>query len=105
MARKDDEDELKERDLAYRIAQAVHDRRTQLGWSQRRLAEAADMRQPHISRLEAAKSLPSLDVLRRVSEALGTDLVVSLVPREADPAPHAPMPTDTNTNTTKETSR
>lgn len=101
MPKKDDDDELAERDLAYRIAQAVHDRRTELGWSQRRLAEAADMRQPHVSRLEAAKSLPSLDVLRRVAEALGTDLVVSLAPRQAAPASDASM----RPNTTKEMSR
>lgn len=90
MPRKQDSDELGERDLAYRIAQAVYDRRTELGWSQRQLAEAAGMRQPHVSRLEAARSLPSLDVLRRVAEALGTDLTVCLVPREADHVPHDP---------------
>ncbi|MFJ8017684.1 helix-turn-helix domain-containing protein [Streptomyces sp. NPDC096339] len=84
MVRESEDDELKERDLAYQIAQAVHDRRTSLGWSQRRLAETAGMRQPHVSRLEAAKSLPSLDVLRRVAEAMGADLVVSLVPRDTD---------------------
>ncbi|MEU8773422.1 helix-turn-helix transcriptional regulator [Streptomyces sp. NPDC048606] len=101
MPRTDADDELDERDLAYRIAQAVHDRRTRLGWSQRNLAEAAGMRQPHVSRLEAAKSLPSLDVLRRVAEAMDTDLVVSLVPREADAAPATPA----HTNPTKETAR
>ncbi|MFF3014923.1 helix-turn-helix domain-containing protein [Streptomyces sp. NPDC057939] len=84
MLRKQESGELDERDLAYRIAQAVFDRRTELGWSQSQLAEAAGMRQPHVSRLEAARSLPSLDVLRRVAEALGTDLTVALVPREAD---------------------
>ncbi|MER7000988.1 helix-turn-helix transcriptional regulator [Streptomyces sp. NPDC000410] len=92
MPRKQESDELEERDLAYRIAQAVHDRRTELGWSQRQLADAAGMRQPHVSRLEAARSLPSLDVLRRVAEAMGTDLTVALVPREADHTPHDPLP-------------
>ncbi|AZM90846.1 MULTISPECIES: helix-turn-helix domain-containing protein [Streptomyces] len=83
MPRKNESEELEERDLAYRIAQAVYDRRIELGWSQRQLAEAAGMRQPHVSRLEAARSLPSLDVLHRVAEAMGTDLTVCLVPREA----------------------
>ncbi|MFD7561038.1 helix-turn-helix domain-containing protein [Streptomyces sp. NPDC059835] len=55
MPRKKESDELEERDLAYRIAQAVHDRRTELGWSQRQLAEAAGMRQPHVSRQEPAE--------------------------------------------------
>ncbi|WP_405978984.1 helix-turn-helix domain-containing protein [Streptomyces sp. NBC_00158] len=85
MPRKID-DEIEERDLAYRIAQAVYDRRMELGWSQRQLAEAAGMRQPHVSRLEAARSLPSLDVLNRVAEAMGADLTVRLVPREAEKA-------------------
>ncbi|MFD9452533.1 helix-turn-helix domain-containing protein [Streptomyces sp. NPDC059985] len=90
-------DDLDDRDLAYRIAQAVFDRRTELGWSQKQLAEAAGMRQPHVSRLEAARSLPSLDVLSRVAEALGTDLMVCLVPRTAGhasaPAASAPRRT------------
>ncbi|MCX5199445.1 helix-turn-helix transcriptional regulator [Streptomyces sp. NBC_00249] len=68
----------------------MYDRRTELGWSQRQLAEAASMRQPHVSRLEAARSLPSLDVLRRVAEALGTDLTVSLAPRTTDHTPSKP---------------
>ncbi|MFD6875669.1 MULTISPECIES: helix-turn-helix domain-containing protein [unclassified Streptomyces] len=55
------------------------------------------MRQPHVSRLEAARSLPSLDVLSRVAEALGTDLMVRLVPRTAGhasaPAASAPRRT------------
>ncbi|MGW1180185.1 helix-turn-helix domain-containing protein [Streptomyces drozdowiczii] len=67
---------LSERDLAYIIAQAIADRRNQLGWSQRELAEKVGMKQPHVSRLESANKLPHLDTLLRIANAMGTNLVV-----------------------------
>ncbi|MFD4529152.1 helix-turn-helix domain-containing protein [Streptomyces sp. NPDC058470] len=73
--------ELALRELLYAIAQAVHDRRAAVGWSQRELAERAGMRQPHVSRLEGAGALPKLDLLLRVADALDADLVVTLQPR------------------------
>ena len=50
---------LSEGDLAYRVAEIVAERRTQLGWSQGDLGEAVGMRQPHISRLESSRGLVS----------------------------------------------
>ncbi|MGW1261230.1 helix-turn-helix domain-containing protein [Streptomyces drozdowiczii] len=67
---------LTERDLAYAVAQVVADRRNQLGWSQRELAEEVGMKQPHVSRLESANKLPHLDTLLRIANAMGAKLVV-----------------------------
>ncbi len=44
--------------------------RMRRGWSQRTLAEAAGMKQPHIARLERGQNDPSLDTIRRLAEAL-----------------------------------
>lgn len=69
---------LTERDLAYAIAEAVANCRNSNGWSQRELAEAAGMKQPHISLLESANRLPTLNVLLRIANAMGAKLVVTL---------------------------
>ncbi|WP_329147177.1 helix-turn-helix transcriptional regulator [Streptomyces sp. NBC_01456] len=73
---------LTERDLAYQLAQVVADRRNELGWSQSELGAKAEMRQPHISRLESANKLPNLTTLLRIANAMGVKLVVTL---ERDP--------------------
>ncbi|MFF1693088.1 helix-turn-helix domain-containing protein [Streptomyces sp. NPDC058257] len=69
---------LTERDLAYIVAQAVADRRNELGWSQRELGEKVGMKQSHISRLESANKLPNLGTLLRIANAMGANLVVKL---------------------------
>ncbi|MER7688213.1 helix-turn-helix transcriptional regulator [Streptomyces sp. NPDC097610] len=69
---------LTERDLAYLVAQAVADRRNELGWSQGELGVRTGMKQPHISRLESANKLPSLTTLLRIANAMGVKLNVTL---------------------------
>ena len=58
------------------------DLRIKRGLSQRQLAKRAGMQQPSIARLEGGRG-GSLRTLRRVAEALGADVKVSLVPRRA----------------------
>lgn len=48
--------------------------RLRRGWSQRTLAEAAGMKQPHIARLESGQNDPSLGTMRRLAKALGISL-------------------------------
>jgi ribosome-binding protein aMBF1 (putative translation factor) len=50
--------------------------RLRRGWSQRTLAEAAGMKQPHIARLETGKNDPSLTTMRRLAIALDVELEV-----------------------------
>ena len=60
------------------------DLRIKRGFSQYKLAERAGMQQPTIARLEGGQTA-SLRTLRRVADALGADVKVSLVPRQAKP--------------------
>jgi len=69
--------------LRLELAQTVHDLREKRGLTQTDLAREVGTRQPNISRLERgeAASLPSLDLLNRVAEALGGRLDVRIVRR------------------------
>ena len=62
----------------YEIITAIIDRRLKRGWSQKQLADQVGTRQPVISRLERGEANPSLAFLRRVADALDTELHVSL---------------------------
>ena len=63
----------------------VRARREELGWFQADLAKAARTHNTYISRLEAGKVNPSLDVIVEVAFALGLNvatLTADLLPRE-----------------------
>lgn len=68
--------------LARELGQLVHDRRIQLGLSQAELAERCGMKQPQISRFEGGGTVPTLPLLRRLAQALGADLTISLTPHD-----------------------
>jgi DNA-binding XRE family transcriptional regulator len=72
--------------LAGRIAQAIYDRRKELGLTQAELAERAGMTQPAINRLETGTTLPSSRTLFRIARALDTGLVVAFDTHLADAA-------------------
>lgn len=67
-----------DRELAYSIAQAVFDLRTQRGWSQGELAQRSGTKQPAISAVENAVTLPTLGKLLRIADALGVRVKVTL---------------------------
>lgn len=73
-----------ERELAYAIAEVIHAERTRQGVSQAELAERIGTKQPNVSRMEGANTLPTLPVLLRVAEALGVTLVVRFENTEGD---------------------
>jgi len=56
------------------------------GLTQAELAKKAGVRQPNIARLESGKHQPTLDMLRRVAEALGYRLEVRFLPAETGEA-------------------
>ena len=64
------------------IADRVTERRTELGLSQRELAELTGTTQSAIARLEAGGRPPRIDTLLRIAEALDCELVVELKPRK-----------------------
>ena len=63
------------------IAQDVAERRQQLGYSQRELAELVGTTQSAIARLERGGRPPRNDTLLRIADALDCDLAVELRPR------------------------
>lgn len=69
---------LKETELEYRIAYAVIEARLKKGFTQKDLAKAMHTKQSVISRVENAKTTPSLSFLRRLAQALNLSLQVQL---------------------------
>lgn len=67
---------LKETELEYQIARAVIAKRIKKGLTQEQLADKIDTKQSVISRVENAKTVPSLSLLRRIAIALEADLQV-----------------------------
>ena len=65
------------------IAQDVAERRQQLGYSQRELAELVGTTQSAIARLERGGRPPRIDTLLRIAEALDCELVVDLKPHSS----------------------
>ncbi|MFB7858885.1 helix-turn-helix domain-containing protein [Rhodococcus qingshengii] len=74
-----------ERDLAYAIAQQIHDLRTDQGLSQADLAERSGTKQPKISVAESATRLVTLPLLLRIAESLDTELVITFKRKGEDP--------------------
>jgi transcriptional regulator with XRE-family HTH domain len=68
-----------EREAAYRIARELIWLRKKQGLSQTEVARRAGLKQPAIARLESGAVRPTLDTIRRVAQALGRQLEVSLV--------------------------
>jgi len=66
-----------------RIADKVAERRSQMGMSQRELAELCGTTQSAIARLERGGRPPRIDTLLRIAEALDCELLVELVPHDA----------------------
>ncbi|VFB00999.1 helix-turn-helix domain-containing protein [Nocardia cyriacigeorgica] len=69
--------------LAYELGRTIRQLRKERGWSQTRLAEAAEMTQSAVARFEAGGTIPSLPVLERLAAALNAELVVQVKPRVA----------------------
>jgi XRE family transcriptional regulator, regulator of sulfur utilization len=53
------------------LGRRVRQLRKQLGWSQEELAEAADLHENYVSRLETGRQEPGFFVLLRLCRALG----------------------------------
>lgn len=67
---------LKETELEYQIARALIKARIEKGLTQAQLAKKLKTRQSVISRVENAKTTPSLSFLKRVASVLNTSLQV-----------------------------
>lgn len=67
---------LKESGLEFQIARAIIDARINKGLSQKDLAEKLHTKQSVISRVENAKTTPSLSFLKRLAKVLNVSLKV-----------------------------
>lgn len=67
---------LKETELEYQIARALIKARIEKGLTQAQLAKKLKTRQSVISRVENAKTTPSLSFLKRLASVLNTSLQV-----------------------------
>jgi len=67
---------LKETELEYQIARALIKARIEKGLTQAEIAKRMKTKQSVISRVENAKTVPSLSFLKRLAEALNASLQV-----------------------------
>lgn len=58
----------------YKDATGLAVLRLRRGWSQRTLADAIGVKQPHIARLESGENDPSLGTMRKLAAALGVTI-------------------------------
>ncbi|HWY79738.1 MAG TPA: helix-turn-helix transcriptional regulator [Candidatus Sulfotelmatobacter sp.] len=65
-----------ESELEYQIARALVKARTERGYTQEELAEKLHTKQSVISRVENAKTVPSMSFLKRLAEVLDASLQV-----------------------------
>ena len=63
-------------ELEYQIARALIKARLERGYTQKQLAEKLHTRQSVISRVENARTVPSLSFLKRLAEVLNATLQV-----------------------------
>ena len=71
---------LKETELEYSIARSIIEARTRKGITQKKLAMKLHTKQSVISRIEHAKTTPSLSFLKRIAKTFKTPLRVEFGP-------------------------
>ena len=71
---------LKEMEPELQIAKAIIEARIEKGFSQKELAQLLQTKQSVISRVENAKTTPSLAFLKRVAQALDVSFQVHIRP-------------------------
>lgn len=67
---------LKETELEFQVARAIIEARIKKGMTQEDLAKAMNTKQSVISRVENAKTVPSLSFLKRLAQVLNASLQV-----------------------------
>ena len=62
-----------------KIIDTLIEKRKELGLTQKELADASQLTQSVIARMESKKAVPQLDTLLKVVDALGCDLEIKAV--------------------------
>jgi ribosome-binding protein aMBF1 (putative translation factor) len=67
---------IKETELEYQVAKTLIEARLKKGWSQDQLARKLKTKQSVVSRVETAKTVPTLSFLKRVAKVLDASLKI-----------------------------
>lgn len=62
---------MNELEAVAQLVNAIHQRRVELGWTQKELAEKVGLHQESIARIENGGSIPRLDTVFKLAIALG----------------------------------
>jgi transcriptional regulator with XRE-family HTH domain len=62
---------MNELEAVAQLVNAIHQRRVELGWTQKELAEKVGLHQESIARIENGGSIPRLDTVFKLALALG----------------------------------
>ena len=74
--------EVQKRNLAKGIVDELIAERKRLGLTQQDIADKTGMKAPNVTRVEACRYTPTLDVLERYAEAVGKHVKLELVDAE-----------------------
>ena len=79
-SQKTDEEIFKnEYDITAEISELVQTLRNEAGLSQKQLSEKTGISQANISKIENGHYIPSIDILKRIADALGKRLIVDFI--------------------------
>ena len=78
----DDEPIVTDYDIEAELCELIVTTRTQLGITQKQLAEKSGVSQSNISKIENGSYRPSIPILKRIADGLGKRLVIEFVDRE-----------------------
>lgn len=67
-----------ESEAEYQLARQIIKTREKLKFSQRQLAQKVGTSQAMISKIETSQANPSLGLMKRIAQALGTELMIGL---------------------------
>lgn len=78
----DDKPILIDYDIEAELCELIVTTRTQLGITQKQLAEKSGVSQANISKIENGSYRPSIPILKRIADGLGKRLVIEFADRE-----------------------
>ena len=78
----DDKPNFVDYDIEAELCELIANTRTQLGITQKQLAEKSGVSQANISKIENGSYKPSIPILKRIADGLGKRLVIEFADRE-----------------------
>lgn len=82
LSERDDKPIFMDYDIEAELCELIVTTRTQLGITQKQLAEKSGVSQANISKIENGTYRPSIPILKRIADGLGKRLVIEFTDRE-----------------------